>query len=65
MVLKQDFPRAWFGKFSEAVLEFGLQKCQTNRSLFHLHTSAGYILLVVYVNDIVIIKDDLGGIVLD
>jgi hypothetical protein len=33
--------------------------------VIHLHTSAGYILLVVYVNDIVIIKDDLGGIVLD
>ena len=59
--LKQS-PRAWFGKFSEAVLEFGLQRCETDHSVFHLHSSAGYILLVVYVNDIVITGDDSGGI---
>jgi hypothetical protein len=43
-------------------MEFGLQRCQTNHSIFHLHTSAGYILLVVYVDDIVIIGDDSRGI---
>jgi hypothetical protein len=59
--LKQS-PRAWFGKFSKAVMEFGLQHCQTDHSVFHLHTSAGYILLVVYVDDIVITGDDSGGI---
>jgi hypothetical protein len=55
-------PRAWFGKFSKALLKFGLQSCQMDHSVFHLHTSAGYILLVVYVNDIVITEDDSGGI---
>jgi len=58
--LKQS-PRAWFGKFSKAVLEFGLQRCQTDHSIFHSHSSAacaGYILLEVYVDDIVIIEDD-------
>ena len=55
-------PQARFGKFSEAVIEFGLQRCQTDHSVFHLHTSVGYILLVVYVNDIVITCDDSGGI---
>ena len=59
--LKQS-PQAWFGKFSEAIMEFGLQRCQTDHSVFHLHTSAGYILLVVYVDDIVITGDDSGGI---
>jgi len=59
--LKQS-PRAWFGKFSEAVLKFGLQRCQTDHSVFHLHTSAGYIFLVVYVDDIVITGDDSEGI---
>jgi transposase InsO family protein len=59
--LKQS-PRAWFGKFFETVLKFGLQRCQTDHSVFHLHTSAGYILLVVYVDDIVITGDDSGGI---
>jgi hypothetical protein len=59
--LKQSL-RAWFGRFSEVVLKFGLQRCQTDHSVFHLHTSAGYILLVVYIDDIVITGDDSGGI---
>jgi hypothetical protein len=54
--------RAWLGKFYEAVLEFGLQRCQADHLVFHLHTRAGYILLVVYVDDIVITGDDSGGI---
>jgi hypothetical protein len=58
----EQSPRAWFGKFSEAVMEFGLHRCQTDHSVFHLHTSACYILLVVYVDDIVITSDDSGGI---
>ena len=59
--LKQS-PWAWFGKFFAAVMEFGLQRCQTNHSAFHLHTSAGYVLLVVYMDDIMITNDDSGGI---
>jgi hypothetical protein len=59
--LKQSL-RAWFRRFSEVVLKFGLQRCQTDHSVFHLHTSAGYILLVVYIDDIVITGDDSGGI---
>jgi hypothetical protein len=55
--LKQS-PRAWFGKFSKAVLKFSLQKFQTDHSVFYLHTSACYIFLVVYVDAIVITKDD-------
>ena len=43
-------------------MEFGLQRCQTNHLVFHLHISAGYILLLVYVDDNVITGDDLGGI---
>ena len=49
---------AWFGKFFELVLEFGLQRCQIDHSVFHLHTSASYILLMVYVDDIVINRDN-------
>jgi hypothetical protein len=55
-------PRAWFAKFSEVVLKFSLQRCQTDHSVFHLNTSVGYIFLVVYVDDIVITGDDSGGI---
>jgi hypothetical protein len=59
--LKQS-PQAWFGKFSTAIMEFGIQRCQTDHSVFHLHTSVGYIILVVNLDDIVITSDDSGGI---
>ena len=59
--LKQSL-RAWFGKFSDAVLEFGLLRCQTDHSVFHRQTDAGYVLLVVYVDDIVITGNDSEGI---
>jgi hypothetical protein len=60
-MVKQS-PRAWFRKFFNVVLEFGLQRCQTDHSVFHSHTSASYILLVVYVDDIAFVGYDLGGI---
>ena len=31
--LKQ-YPRAWFGKFNEIVLKFGLQRCHFDHSVF-------------------------------
>jgi hypothetical protein len=55
-------PRAWFGKFWDVVMEFGLLECQIDHSVFHLHTNAGYFLLVLYVDDLVITGDDSGGI---
>lgn len=58
-VLKQS-SRAWFGKFSEIFLEFGLWMCQTNHSVFHLQTDACFFILIVYVDDIVITSDDVG-----
>jgi hypothetical protein len=51
-------PWAWFGKFFKAVLIFGLHRCQTDHSVFHLHTSVSYILLVVHVDDIAITGHD-------
>lgn len=54
--------RVRFGKFTEAMLEFGLHRCQTNHSIFLLHADANYILLVAYVNDIVIFRNDSGSI---
>ena len=53
---------AWIGKFSKAVLKFGLHRCQMDHSVFHIHTSADYFLLVVYVDDIFIIGHDSRGI---
>ena len=59
--LKQS-PRAWFGKFIQAVKEFGMQKSKSNHSVFYRNSSSGIILLVVYVDDIVITGSDSKGI---
>ena len=59
--LKQS-PRAWFGKFSQAVETFGMQKSKSNNSVFSKNSSSGIILLIVYVDDIVITWNDSKGI---
>ena len=38
--LKQS-PRAWFGKFSQAVEKFGLQKSKSDHSVFYRNSSLG------------------------
>ena len=58
--LKQS-PRAWFGKFSQAVEDFGMQKSKFDHSVFYRNSSSGIILLVVYVDDIVITGSDSKG----
>ena len=59
--LKQSL-RVWFGKFNQAVEEFGMQKSIYDHSVFYRNSSLGIILLVVYVDDIVIIGSDSKGI---
>ena len=59
--LKQS-PRAWFGKFSQAVEKFGLQKSKSDHSVFYRNSNSGIILLLVYVDDIVITGSDFTGI---
>jgi transposase InsO family protein len=60
--LKQS-PRAWFGRFSSALIQFGMTRCEADHSVFFLHSSNGqHIFLVVYVDDIVITGDDTDGI---
>ena len=54
--LKQS-PRAWFGKFSSIVQKSG---SFTNHSVFYKHTSPGKCVnLIIYVNDIIIIGNDI------
>ncbi|RVW72915.1 Retrovirus-related Pol polyprotein from transposon RE2 [Vitis vinifera] len=56
--LKQS-PRAWFGRFSSVVQEFGMLRSTADHSVFYHHNSLGqYIYLVVYVDDIVITGSD-------
>ena len=59
--LKQS-PRAWFGRFSEVVQEFGMKKCNSDHSVFYQQSEIGIILLVVYVDDIVITGSNNAGI---
>ena len=59
--LKQS-PRAWFGKFSQALETFGMQKSKFDHSVFYKNSSSGIVLLVVYVDDIVIFESDSKGI---
>ena len=59
--LKQS-PRAWFGKFSEVIEKFGMQKSKSDHPIFYRNSQAGIILLVVYVDDIVITGNDTTSI---
>ena len=58
--LKQS-PCAWFGKFSQAIEKFSLQKSKSDHSVFCRNSSSSIILLV-YVDDIVITGSDSTGI---
>ena len=59
--LKQS-PHAWFGKFSQAIETFGMQKSKSDHSVFYKNSSSSIILLVVYVDNIVITGSDSKGI---
>ena len=59
--LKQS-PRAWLGKFSQVVKEFGIQKSKSDYSVFYRNSSSDIIILIVYVDDIVITESDFKGI---
>ena len=54
--------RAWFGKFSEVIEKFGLQQSKSNHSIFNRNSQASIILVVIYVDDIVITRNDMAGI---
>ncbi|GAU27876.1 hypothetical protein TSUD_159700 [Trifolium subterraneum] len=59
--LKQS-PRAWFGRFSTIVQQFGMIRSEADHSVFYRHSVQGCIYLIVYVDDIVITGSDQQGI---
>ena len=59
--LKQS-SHAWFGKCSQAVKEFSMQKSKYDHSAFYRFSSSCIILLIVYMDDIVITGSDSKGI---
>ena len=59
--LKQS-PLAWFKKFSQLIFSQGLTACEVDPNVFWTSTSAGWIILVVYVDDILVIGSDITSI---
>ena len=59
--LKQS-PRAWFERFTQAMLKYGFKQSQGDHTLFIKHSSQGKVtVLIVYVDDIVLTCDDMEG----
>ena len=52
----------WFGKFSEVIEKFGLQKNKFDHSVFYKNSQTGIFFLVVYVDDIVVTRNDMASI---
>ena len=59
--LKQA-PRAWFAKFSSTVCQFSFQSSPHDHALFIWKTTRGCTLLLLYINNMIITRDDLQGI---
>jgi hypothetical protein len=55
--LKQS-PRAWFGRFRQAMLKRGYHQSNADHTLFYQHANDKVAILIVYVDDIVITGDD-------
>lgn len=56
--MKQS-PCAWFGRFISVLIQFVMTRCEADYFVFFLHSSTGQcIFLMVYVDDIIIIRDD-------
>ena len=60
--LKQS-PRAWFSRFSEIIVSMEFVCCHFDHTCFIRHHSDGRcIILLVYVDDIILTRDDILGI---
>ena len=52
-------PRAWFGRFAQAMVSLGYKQSQGDHTPFIKHSQDGKLtLLLVYVDDIIIAGDD-------
>jgi hypothetical protein len=55
--LKQS-PRAWFGRFSQAMKKYGFRQSNSDHTLFLKHQQGKVTALIVYVDDMIITGDD-------
>ena len=51
-------PRAWFDRFSKAMIFFGYHQNNANHTLFMKYCKDKITLLIIYVDDIVVTRDD-------
>nr|XP_016434943.1 PREDICTED: protein fluG-like [Nicotiana tabacum] len=56
-ILKQT-PGAWFDRFNKAMISFGYQQNNADHTLFIRHQTGKFTHLIVYVDDIVMTRDD-------
>uniref|UniRef100_A0A5B6YVD8 Putative gag-pol polyprotein n=1 Tax=Davidia involucrata TaxID=16924 RepID=A0A5B6YVD8_DAVIN len=61
--LKQSL-RAWFAKFSAIIYDLGICASDHDSTIFLCSTSAGCIVLLLYVDDMILTDDDTAGTVL-
>ena len=59
--MKQS-PHAWFDRFSAVVIACGFQRSTSDHSVFIPRSSAGTIILIVYVDEIFLSGSDSAGI---
>jgi len=55
--------RAWFGQFASVVRVFGLSRSQKGHSVYWRQYQGKRLLLIVYVDDIIIISDDVHELI--
>ena len=55
--LKQS-PRAWFGRFTKAILQQGYRQAHMDHTIFYQHKDGKSTILIVYVDDIILPVND-------
>jgi hypothetical protein len=61
--LKQA-PRAWYAKIDHFFLNLGFKHCESDHSLYVLHTHGDTLIVVVYVDDLVITGNNIDLILI-